>query len=379
MRITHVTDFFLPRLGGLELQVRDLASRQAAAGHDVRIVTSSASEGEHVDVPGVEVVRLGERLVPQHPLHPVAWMTGSADVLGTAPDVVHSHMGLGTPLAFLAARAAAGRGIPTATTVHSFWSGYGGIIGGIERVGRWSRRPIAWSAVSDAAAEPVRRIVRVPVGVLPNGTDVQSWRVRRDPRRADDVLLVAVMRLAPRKRVLPMLRLVAEARRRVPADVRVRLVVVGNGSELAAAEKLVRRLGLEGVEFAGQRPRAYIHDLYARADAFLAPARLESFGIAALEARCAGVPVLALRGTGVADFVVHGRDGLLARDDAEMTDQLVRVASDPDLRARMSGHPPPSGLDWPSVLAAAESLYAQAGVPAVLLTPVAQPVERTGS
>jgi glycosyltransferase involved in cell wall biosynthesis len=379
VRITHVTDFFLPRLGGLELQVRDLAVRQAAAGHDVRIVTSSPSEGEHDVARGVPVVRLGERLAPQHPLHPVAWMTGSSAVLATRPDVVHCHIGLGTPLAFLAARAAAGRGVPTATTVHSFWSGYGGIIGGLERVGRWSRRPIAWTAVSDAAAEPVRRLVGVPVGVLPNGTDVQSWQVRREARRPDDVLLVAVMRLAPRKRVLPMLRLVAEARRRVPADVRLRLVVVGDGSELAAAERLVRRLGLEGVEFAGQQPRKYIHDLYARADAFLAPARLESFGIAALEARCAGVPVLALCGTGVADFVVHGRDGLLARDDQEMTDQLVRVATDPDLRERMSGHAPPPGLDWPSVLAAAESLYARAGVPEGLLPPVDQPVERTGT
>jgi glycosyltransferase involved in cell wall biosynthesis len=41
MRIAHVTDFYLPRLGGIEMHVRDLAMRQQAAGHEVEVITSS--------------------------------------------------------------------------------------------------------------------------------------------------------------------------------------------------------------------------------------------------------------------------------------------------------------------------------------------------
>ncbi len=40
MRIAHVSDCFMPRMGGIERQVHDLALRQQAAGHDVEIITS---------------------------------------------------------------------------------------------------------------------------------------------------------------------------------------------------------------------------------------------------------------------------------------------------------------------------------------------------
>ena len=39
MRILHVTDAYLPRLGGIEMHVHDLAQAQAAAGDDVDIIT----------------------------------------------------------------------------------------------------------------------------------------------------------------------------------------------------------------------------------------------------------------------------------------------------------------------------------------------------
>ena len=44
MRIAHVSDFYLPRLGGIEIQVSDLAARQRLAGHTVDIITSSPAD-----------------------------------------------------------------------------------------------------------------------------------------------------------------------------------------------------------------------------------------------------------------------------------------------------------------------------------------------
>src|SRR5690348_6375269 len=41
MRIAHVTDCYLPRLGGIELHVRDLVERQRSAGNDVTVITST--------------------------------------------------------------------------------------------------------------------------------------------------------------------------------------------------------------------------------------------------------------------------------------------------------------------------------------------------
>ncbi len=41
MRIAHVSDCYLPRLGGIEMQVHDLATRQRAAGHETTVITQT--------------------------------------------------------------------------------------------------------------------------------------------------------------------------------------------------------------------------------------------------------------------------------------------------------------------------------------------------
>jgi glycosyltransferase involved in cell wall biosynthesis len=101
---------------------------------------------------------------------------------------------------------------------------------------------------------------------------------------------------------------------------------------------------------------------YADADVFLAPAELEAFGIAALEARTAGLAVVARRGTGIAEFVEDGVDGLLVADDTEMTEAIVQLARDGRLLEGMLTHNrgvrPPFG--WDDVLGAADAEYARA-------------------
>ena len=97
-------------------------------------------------------------------------------------------------------------------------------------------------------------------------------------------------------------------------------------------------------------------------DVYVAPATLESFGIAALEARCAGLPVLARTEAGVGDFIKHGRDGLLAADDTGMAANLLRLALHPELRERIAAHnrrvTPP--FQWDDLLPRTYYLYERA-------------------
>ena len=168
------------------------------------------------------------------------------------------------------------------------------------------------------------------------------------------------MRLEARKRPMPLLRVVRAARRALPAGVRLRLVLVGEGPLRARVERTLRRHGMTAdVELPGRLDRAGIRELYRRADVYIAPATLESFGIAALEARCAGLPVLARRRTGIADFIVDGVEGLLARSDRALAGELARVAADADLRGRLTEHNrsvrPEAG--WGEVLQRCELAY----------------------
>ena len=101
-------------------------------------------------------------------------------------------------------------------------------------------------------------------------------------------------------------------------------------------ERFLDRHDMRGwVELAGRCDRETIHQVHAASDVYLAPATLESFGIAALEARCAAVPVVAMRVGGVGEFVRPGREGMLVGSDSEMADVTARPA---DLAGAPAGH-----------------------------------------
>jgi glycosyltransferase involved in cell wall biosynthesis len=367
VRIAHVTDFYLPRLGGIEMQVSDLAARQSAVGHDVTIVAASPSEGAAQPVDGPVVIRVTDGLRRPRPLHPKAPFVGVRVLLDGDFDVVHAHVGVGTPLAFWAALRCVRAGIPTVVTVHSLWAWAHPIFRLLNAIAGFSRQPIRWTAVSEVAAEPVRKVIRSggAVSVLPNGIDPSRWDVEPAPRSQDEVLVVAVMRLAVRKRPIHLLRMLRRARARVPEGVRLRAVIVGDGPDRTAMERFLRRHGMTGwVELPGRQTREQIRDLYRRADMFVAPADLESFGIAALEARCAGVPVIAKSGSGIAEFVRHGKDGLIVADDQAMSDAVVRLSTSPLLRASLAGHAgaQTSPVTWSNTMALTEQAYREAAV-----------------
>jgi glycosyltransferase involved in cell wall biosynthesis len=229
---------------------------------------------------------------------------------------------------------------------------------------RWGDWPVVLTAVSEAAARPVRSALRgrAEVGVLPNGIDPAQWRVAPAPRVEGEVLVASAMRLAPRKRPLPLLEALREVRAGLPAGRRLRVVVAGEGPQRRAMERYLDRHGMSWVELPGRLGAPALRDLYARADLFAAPAVLEAFGIATLEARAAGLPVVARTGTGAEEFVTDGREGLLAASDAAFAAALWRLAADPALRGRMAAHnrrvPPAFG--WDEVVALSVAAYERA-------------------
>lgn len=375
MRVVHVSDCFAPRTGGIETQVGDLARHQAAAGHEVHVLTATLGEGGErggvVDVEdGVHVHRLGARLPFDLPVNPVAGPRLLRSALqDVRPDAVHVHAGVVSPFAFDGVRVATALHLPTAVTWHCMLDGTLGVGRHVVRRTRWRHLPAALSAVSGAAAQRVRDLFGTRVDVVPNGIDVATWAPpageavsRASGAPQAPLHLVATMRLAPRKRAVPLVDVVAAAAARLPAGA-LRLTLVGDGPARDAVRARVASTGLgDVVDLRGRLPRDAVRAAYADADVFLASARLEAFGIAALEARTAGLAVLAHAGTGVAEFVTDGVDGYLVADDAAMSDAIVRLAGDRELLARLRRHastvPPP--FDWAHVLAAADAQYARA-------------------
>ena len=350
-RVAHVTDVFLPRLGGIETHVDDLVRHQRARGLDAVVLTPTAPAGPDP-----------------------AWVhrmpANAARRVVTEYDAVHVHVSMLSPYGIAVARAAMAAGVPTLVTVHSMWAGAGGLLrlAAVTRLRRW---PVVWSAVSGAAAETFRRsLPGGEVAVLPNAIDVERWRrPGTGPGEDAPITLVSVMRLMPRKRPLPLIRAFEQVRALAPGS-DVRLLIVGDGPLRARVERYVRRHGLTGsVRVTGRIPREQVLGHLVSASVYVAPAPMESFGLAALEARCAGLPVVANRRSGVGEFIRDRVDGVLVADDAEMVVALADLVLDAALRERMAEHnrrvAPPFG--WSDALDRTEALYrvatARAGAP----------------
>jgi glycosyltransferase involved in cell wall biosynthesis len=368
MRVLHVSDCYLPRLGGIELQVHDLACRQAAAGHDVSILTTTAGGGVGREG-ALEILRPG---VGDHTPEKILYratprgMSAFNSVLDSY-DAVHVHASSFSPLAFLAAHHASTRGVPTVATVHSLWAKATPLFAAAHRLTGWGDWRVTWSAVSNAAALSLRSIVRdrAPVTILPNGIDPEEWRIAPATIESGRLRIAAVSRLARRKRLVQFVEILHAAHDQLAPGFELEVEILGEGPQRAHIERFLRRHHMEEwVHLVGRRSRSDIRATFARSDLFVAPARLESFGIAALEARCAGLPVVALAGTGVQDFVAHGREGWLVRSDAAMVDTIVSLARSPEVLAGVSAHNRsiPASISWNRVLDGCEDLYDRAAV-----------------
>jgi glycosyltransferase involved in cell wall biosynthesis len=100
------------------------------------------------------------------------------------------------------------------------------------------------------------------------------------------------------KNVGPLLRGIAEARKNT--DHNFRLIVAGDGFQRGALRREAERLGLgDVVEWPGWVSPAALARLRGRADAAVQPSEHESFGLAALEATGAGLPLVACGEAGV--------------------------------------------------------------------------------
>jgi glycosyltransferase involved in cell wall biosynthesis len=363
MKVALVCDWFLPRMGGIELHLRDLALALRRAGADARVVTTTRGPDE---VEGVPVHRIPAALSP---IGDFAFTPGGLRALGRLLrdekfDVVHAHASVVSPVAYGGAIAAARAGIPALVTFHSMLHRSSLLLGASESLLGWSRQRIVMSAVSSVvAAQAARWLPEPSVGILPNGIDASFWR-GVVPRRPDhEIVVVAAMRLSRKKRALALVEAFAAAARFTAGKPPLRLIIAGEGPDRAAILRRAAELRLgDRIALPGQLSREALRELYARAHLFVLPSERESFGIAALEARAAGLPVIAMLASGARDFIRPGENGLLARDRQELSRFIARLALDDACRAYMANRnaavPPP--YDWADVAALHAQLYGAA-------------------
>jgi glycosyltransferase involved in cell wall biosynthesis len=186
--------------------------------------------------------------------------------------------------------------------------------------------------------------VRAPNAVVPLGIDLtpfaelppRGWLRERVPGSAGRPVALFLSRLDPKKGLDLLLAAFARARSRRPDLV---LVIAGSGD--AGFERDIRRdairLGLgDSVYWAGFLSGPEKLAALTDADLFVLPSYSENFGVAAVEAMAAGLPVVISDRVGIYREVAAAGAGLVVPCQEEaVADAVLRLAGDSALRGEL--------------------------------------------
>ena len=338
-------------VGGSGIVATELAKSLAARGHDVHVLSADTPFRFGAYQPGLTFHRVS---TPAYPLfretqYVLALATRVVQVSREFHlDIVHAHYAVPhATAAYLAKQilvsARADRVPQVITTLHGTdITLVGSDHSYAETVAFSIDQSDGVTAVSESLrADTYRTLpVRNEIVVIPNFLDCDAYRRAEDPGlRARycpagcEKLVIHLSNFRPVKRVTAVVEIFAKIAARVPS----RLLLVGDGPDLASALDAAKALGSsKQVESLGEQDQ--IVPLLSISDLFLLPSAQESFGLAALEAMACEVPVVASRVGGVPEVIDHGTTGFLhePEDLQGMADSGVAVLTDPALHARIA-------------------------------------------
>jgi phosphatidyl-myo-inositol dimannoside synthase len=347
-----VTNDFPPRQGGIQSYVHELTRRQPAGSV---VVYASDHEGSAAfdAVQPFPVIR-----------HPGGLLLPTPAARRRITAVLREHeaqavwFGASAPLGLLAPalRAAGAERIVASTHGHEAgWAMLPAARQALRRIGEHCD-------VITYITQYVRRQLGDAFGPHPQlvqltpGVDVETFRpdvtgaaVRARLGLTDRLVVACVSRLVPRKGQDLLIDAWPAVRRAVPEAV---LLLVGSGPYEAQLRRLAARSGAaEHIVFTGGVAYPQLPEHFAAADVFAMPCRtrrrgldVEGLGIVYLEASATALPVVAGDSGGAPEAVREGETGFVVggRDVAALTDRLVQLLSDAELRRRLGS----AGRTW---------------------------------
>lgn len=187
----------------------------------------------------------------------------------------------------------------------------------------------------------LERELRRPSFLMPRGVDAEQFHPQR--RAADDGVLRLgfVGRVTPEKGVRLLWDLEKAMQSAGLKDFRI--VVVGDGSEVAWLKNHLRHGEFPGVLRGAELARAY-----ADMDVFVFPSRTDTFGNVVQEAAASGVPAVVTNEGGPKNLVVPGTTGYVAETNEQFIAKVLELARDPELRRKMgtAARERVAGISW---------------------------------
>ena len=329
-----------PTYGGSGIVATELGLELARRGHEIHFISYANPIRLSLDTPNIHYHEVEVSSYPlfQYPPYCLALASRMAEVAERQQlDLLHVHYAIPHSIAALLAQqmVAATRRLPFVTTLH----GTDITLVGADRtyfpITKFSiEQSNGITTISEYLKTRTREFFGVAneIHTIHNFVNCSIYQPAPE-RRPVEKRLLHISNFRPVKRVLDCIRILAEVRKHIPAN----LVMAGDGPERSPAESLARELGIQShVTFLGKQD--HIERLLPTAHVLLLPSELEAFGLAALEAMACGVPPVATDRGGVPELVTNGVDGYLepVGDVAAQAARVVDLLSNDTLYEQLS-------------------------------------------
>jgi len=332
-----------PTYGGSGVLATELGKALADKGHHVHFITYQ--QPVRLNVFSANIF-YHEVSVPSYPLfdfppYELALASTMVDViLNHDLDLLHVHYAIPHASAAYMAKQILikkGRTIPVITTLHGTDITLVGRDKTYEPVVTFSiNESDAITAVSQNLKDETYRSFDITKDIQVIENFVDNSRYNKKPIDAfkkviapnGEKILIHASNFRKVKRVDDVIHVFANVHKQLPS----KLLLVGDGPERRTMEDLVRKLHVQDdVRFLGKQEQ--IEEILLVSDLFILPSEYESFGLAAMEAMAANVPVISSDAGGLPEININGKTGYTAPvgDVQTMSDCAINLLSNDEL------------------------------------------------
>lgn len=362
-----------PTFGGSGVVATELGKALADKGHYVHFITYQQPVRLNVFSANIfyHEVRVPTYPLFDYPPYELALASTMVDVIKNYDlDLLHVHYAIPHASAAYMAKqivAKTGRNIPVITTLHGTDITLVGRDKTYEPVVTFSiNESDAITAVSHNLKEETYKWFKITkdIQVIFNFVDISRFNkkpidaFRKVIAPNNEKIMVHASNFRSIKRVQDVVRIFAETRKQVPA----KLLLVGDGPERPAVENLVKELNVhDDVRLVGKQEQ--IEEILLISDVFVLPSEYESFGLAALEAMAARVPVISTNAGGLPEVNINGLTGYTANigDIETMSKYAINLLSDEALLKEMkdNAYAQAKAFDIQNIIPIYEKLYSR--------------------
>jgi L-malate glycosyltransferase len=329
-----------PTFGGSGVLATELGIALADKGHNIHFITYQQPvrlAGFHANIFFHEVRVTSYPLFDFTPYETALASTMVDVVKNHDIDLLHVHYAIPHASAAYMAKqilAKQGKKIPVVTTLHGT---------DITLVGRdKTYSPVVTFSMEEsdmltAVSENLKAetykyfAIEKPIEVIYNFVDIK--RFHKKPIDAfkkviapnGERIIVHASNFRKVKRVQDVIKTFQILAKEIPA----KLVLIGDGPERPELEAMTRECAFrDDIRFLGKQEQ--MENILPIADLFLLPSEYESFGLAALEAMAAEVPVISTNAGGLPEIIINGNCGYMSNvgDVEDMAANAIKILKD---------------------------------------------------